>query len=193
MPLAYSLGRALRALAGRSRTRSTVPSAGALPRPSWRNARDESGGLHIAVTALESHVGAMQQIADAWLMWANLWTHDPAHFRANVAYAQSIALRLEHDAESLVSDVRRLERLRDGVGGFDHRRKQAEQLTDAAGLLSAALHARLHELASAQGVDAATLVANVYNKTILPDAAWVQQRAATVANALGLSLREVVA
>lgn len=190
MSLAYLLGRALRALTGPSRPRS--PVATPMPALSWRTARDESDGLHIAVTALESHTGMLSQIADTWLMWANLWTSDPAHFRANVGYAQSIAMRLDQDAEAVVREVRRLERLRDGVGGFERRRAQAEHLIDAAGVLSAALHARLHALAMDQGVDAAVLVAAAYGKTPLPDSAWIQRCAATMTNAHGVSLKEII-
>lgn len=191
MSLAYSLGRALHALFG-SRPRSPGPSASAAPAPSWRTARDESDGLHIAVTALESHTGMLQQIADTWLMWANLWTSNPAHFRANVGYARSIATRLDQDAEALVSEVRRLERLRDSVAVFERRRMQAKQLTDAVGVLSVALHARLQEVALAQGVDDAVLTAAAYGQTSLPDIAWVQRRAAAVTDAHGVSLKEVL-
>ncbi len=196
MSLAYSLGRALRALTGRSLPHSSAPpargAANAPSPPSWRAARIESDGLHMAVTALESHTGMLQQIADTWLMWANLWTSNPAHFRANLGYARSIATRLDQDAEALVNEVRRLERLRDSVAIFERRRVQAEQFTDAVGVLSVALHARLHEVASAQGADAAALTAAAYGQTSLPDAAWVQRRAAAVTDAHGVSLKEVL-
>lgn len=196
MSLAYSLGRALRALTGRSRHHSSAPpargSANATP-PSWRAAGEESDGLHIAVTAMASHTGVLQQIANSWLMWANLWTRDPAQFRANVAYAQSIALRLEHEAHDVVATVRRLEALRNGVAVFDQRRAQAERLTDAAGLLSMALHARLHELANEQDVQASALTAVAHRTQPVPDAAWIQQHAAAMTDARPLTLQEVVA
>lgn len=197
MSLAYSLGRALRALTGRSAPHSSAPpprgAANAPSPPSWRAARDESDGLHMAVTALESHTGMLQQIADGWLHWSNLWVHDPAQFRANVTYAQSLALRLEHDANDVVATVRRLEALRNGVGVFDQRRTQAERLTDAAGLLSMALHTRLHELATAKGLQASTLMTVAHHTQPIPEAAWIQQRAAAMTEAGALTLQEVVA
>lgn len=195
MSLAYSLGRAIRFLArpGRTPPPQPMPSTSTAPPQSWRMARDDSDGLHIAVTALESHTGLLQQIAESWLMWANLWTHDPATFRANVGYARTIALRLEHDANDLVATVRRLENLRDGVAAFDRRREHAEQLANRAGLLSMALHDRLHELASARGLDAAACVTAAYHTVVLPDAAWIQHRAAPMSESHPLTLKEVLA
>src|SRR5689334_24635829 len=129
MALAYTLGRAtagiFRALSGKPKARVSPASPARPPRVAWRDVRTESPTLRQAVEAMEGHVDVLQQIADAWLLSANLKQFDAQRFYANVARSRDMAAALDDDCAAVVAEIRALERQRDRAAWFEARERQA--------------------------------------------------------------------
>lgn len=163
MALAYILGRAtaglFRALSGKPKARVSPASPARPPRVAWRDARTESLALRQAVEAMEGHVDVLQQIADAWLLSANLKQFDAQRFYANVARSRNMAAALDDDCAAVVAEIRALERQRDQAAWFEARERQAHAVADRAMMLRAEMDVRLRALAATRGVIASDLVA----------------------------------
>ncbi|MDQ7995266.1 MAG: hypothetical protein AAGC76_05365 [Luteibacter sp.] len=159
--MAYTLGRAtaglLRALSGRPKARVAPAAPAPLPRSAWREARTESLTLRQAVETMNGHTDLLVQIADGWLLSANLKQFDLPQFRANVARSREIATSLEDECAAVVAELRHLEHLRDQAAQFDAQAQRAHRFADRVAQANAALRERLNEVAQARGLDAAAL------------------------------------
>jgi hypothetical protein len=163
MSLAYTLGRATsglwRALSGRPRRTPPPPLKQAPARPpSWRDARSEGAMLQQAVEAMEGHTDMLAQIADAWLLSANLKQFDQTRFYANVARSRDIAGSLDDQCMAVVVELRALRQQRDQAGWFEERTRRAHRLADRTAHASALLHQRLTAIAHARGLDPSMLM-----------------------------------
>lgn len=161
MALAYTLGRAtaglFRALSGKPKARVSAASPARAPRMAWRDARTESLTLRHAVETMNGHTDLLAQIADGWLLSANLKQFDLPQFRANVARSREIATSLDDECAAVVAELRQLEHLRDHALQFDAQAQRAHRFAERVAQANAALRERLDEVAQAHGLDAATL------------------------------------
>lgn len=161
MALAYTFGRAmaglLRVFSGKPKARSAAASPTRPPQATWRDARTESLTLRQAVEAMNGHTDLLVQIADGWLLSANLKQFDLPQFRANVTRSRQIATSLDDECAAVVAELRHLEHVRDRAAQFDAQAQRAHRFADRVARANAALRERLNEVAQARGLDAATL------------------------------------
>jgi hypothetical protein len=145
-----------------------------------------------AVDAMAHHASLLRQASDAWLVQANQWVREPQTFRANLLRAQSMATLIDDECWTVVTEVRELERQRDGAAVFDQRRDRAHALADWADALQARLRGRLDGVAVDQGSDPAALLEAALPRTAAPSVESVQRLAQRHAEAPALTLKEVL-
>jgi hypothetical protein len=163
MSLALTLGRAtagfFRAIAGTPPAPLPSPSAATtqLPSSTWRGAAGESPDLEEAVARMEEHNGMLRQIADAWLLAANVHSRDEADFVRNVRIADEMAHSIESECAAVVAELRKLA-LDDADRPASQRRAaQVQALIEWAHEREILLHQRLRELATVSGLDVGDL------------------------------------
>ena len=179
---------------GRARPANlAAPPPAATPPPDWRAAASEGPTMRQAVDAMAHHASLLRQASDAWLVQANQWVREPQTFRANVLRAQAMATLIDAECWSVVTEVRELERQRDGAAVFDLRRDRAHALADWADALQGRLRARLDAVAADQGLDPAGLLEAALRRAAVPSVESVQHLAQPHADAPTLTLKEVVA
>lgn len=169
MALAFTLGRAtaglLRAFTGRPAARPATAAPAASPRPNWREARHESLTLRHAVEAMEGHTDLLAQLADAWLLSANLKQFDIGRFYANVARSRDIAGALDEDCAAVVAELRALEHQRDCAAALEAEALRANQWADRMALATQALRAQVTALAQARGLEPATVFSDAARRS----------------------------
>lgn len=102
-----------------------------------------------------------------------------------------MATLIDDECWTVVTEVRELERQRDGAAVFDQRRDRAHGLADWADALHTRLRARLDAVADNRGLDPAALLETALRRASAPSADAVRQLAQRHADAPAL-LREVV-
>lgn len=178
---------------GRSRPANpAAPTPAATPPPDWRDAASDGPTMRQAVDAMAHHASLLRQISDAWLVQANQWVREPQTFRANVLRAQAMATLIDDECWTVVTEVRELERQRDGAAVFDARRGRAHALADWADALQARLRARLDAVAADKGLDPAALLETALRRASAPSADAARQLTQRHADAPALTLRDVV-
>lgn len=194
--VAFRLGRAVAALfRGKSgdiptanRASAGVPPAATL---GWRAAKAESATLRHAVDPMEHHASLLAQLADSWLLAANVQVTEVAQFHANVRRSREFAGLIDEPATAVVDEVRHLEHLRDRAGWFDARKAAASQFADAVDHLEHQLRAHLDALTAERGLDASALRTDAARKDVAPERtqvnAWLEP-----APAVALSLKDLV-
>lgn len=163
MSLALTLGRAtaglFRAIAGTPPAPTTSLSAVAhqAPSPTWRDAAGESPDLKEAVARMEEHNGMLRQIADAWLLAANVHSRDEADFVRNVRIADEMARSIEWECAAVVAEVCQLAIDDAKRPATQQRLEQTQALIEWAREREILLHQRLRELATVAGLDVGDL------------------------------------
>ena len=163
MSLALTLGRAavglFRAIAGRPPVPMPSPSAATTQPPSstWRDAAGESPDLKEAVARMEEHNGMLRQIADAWLLAANVHSRDEVDFVRNVRIADEMACSVERECATVVAEVRQLAIDDAKRPATQQRLEQTQALIEWAREREALRHQRLRELATVGGLDVGDL------------------------------------
>jgi hypothetical protein len=145
--------------------RPTVPPAATpapsshnvLPAADWRSARKESPELSEAVERMEEHIAMIRQIADAWLLSANVHARDEAEFIRNVSTAREMANAFEWECAAVVDELRQLAVDADGRNAAKERLERAQAFIEWAHDGEARLHRRLRQLAAEAGLDAGDL------------------------------------
>lgn len=171
--VSFRLGRAVAAL---FRAKGAAPTANRTP-PSapppatmgWRGAKAESATLRHAVEPMEHHASLLAQLADAWLLAANVQVTEVAQFHANVRRSREFAGLIDEPATAVVAEVRQLEQLRDRAGWFDARKAAASQFADAVDRLEHQLRARLDSLTAERSLDASALRMDAAQNVAAPE------------------------
>lgn len=193
--VAFRLGRAVAALfrakGGAPSANRAPPSAPPPPTMGWRGAKAESATLRHAVEPMEHHASLLAQLADAWLLAANVQVTDVEQFHANVRRSREFAGLIDEPAHAVVAEVRHLEHLRDRAAWFDARKAAASQFADAVDRLEHQLRARLDALTAERGPDVSALRMDAARRVNAPERtqvnAWLEP-----APAVALSLKDLV-
>jgi hypothetical protein len=162
MSLALTLGRAtaglFRAIAGT--LAAPIPSSSATTQPpssTWRDAASESPDLEEAVARMQEHNGMLRQIADAWLLAANVHSRDEVDFVRNVRIADEMARSIEWECAAVVAEVRQLAIDDAERPATQQRAAQTQALIEWAREREILLHQRLRSLATSEGLDVGDL------------------------------------
>lgn len=153
-------GRAAAAIAGPNAPPSREPALshrGVSPAGDWRAASHESAELREAVTRMEEHADMLGQLADAWLLAANLHARDEDEFIRNLRIAGELAHSIEWEAAAMVSELRQLANDADQRPSEEQRLRVVQAFIEWAHAQDALLHQRLRQVAASAELDSGDL------------------------------------
>jgi hypothetical protein len=106
---------------------------------------------------MEEHIDLLRQIADAWLLAANVHSRDEADFTQNLRIADEMARSIEWECAAMIAEVRQLALDAVGRPAAQQRDAQIQALIEWARVSEAVLHRRLREVATAESLDVGDL------------------------------------